>query len=285
MRVHYLQHVPFEGIGAIEDWVWARGHVLSCTELFRAPSFPALDDLDLLVVMGGPMNVYDNAKYPWLEAEKAFIKEAIGSGKAVLGICLGAQLLADVLGAPVAQGTYREIGWYPVELTEAGRAHPVFADFPDKFTALHWHGDTFAIPPGATHIASSAACPNQAFASADGRVVGLQFHLEGTWCSVETLVENSGRDLVADKAEPWVASAHGLLAGNVPYDECRGLLFALLHRMAATVGWRPGGHKGPFPAARKTLPSKRAEGAWGLAESFAVLCSARGKPLCPLGPS
>ncbi len=126
------------------------------------------------------MNVYEEAEYPWLAAEKAFIAAAIGAGKPVLGICLGAQLIAAVLGGTVSKGPQPEIGWYPVELTPAGRELPLFAGFPDRFTALHWHGDTFSIPPGATHVASSAACANQAFAYDGGRVVGLQFHLEET---------------------------------------------------------------------------------------------------------
>jgi GMP synthase-like glutamine amidotransferase len=243
VRVHYLQHVPFEGIGAIEDWARARGHALSATELYQttaaangpagAPDFPAHGELDLLVVMGGPMNVYESEKYPWLEAERTFIARAIDSGRAVLGICLGAQLIADILGGPVAKGAHREIGWYPVELTDAGRALPVFADFPDKFTALHWHGDTFAIPPGATHVATSAACPSQAFALDDGRVVGLQFHLEETPAALTSLIEKAGDDLAAEPSEPWVAGRYDLLAQHAPYDACRGLLFALLDRMAA----------------------------------------------------
>lgn len=255
MRVHYLQHVPFEDIGAVRDWIWARGHALSGTELFRGaaadastpaaastspagstvPALPAVAGFDFLVVMGGPMNVYESDRYPWLEAEKAFIAEAIAAGKAVLGICLGAQLLAEVLGGPVTKAPEREIGWWPVELTEAACTIPVFADFPDTFAALHWHGDTFACPPGATHVASSEACPNQAFAHDGGRVVGLQFHIEETQTALKTLFDNARADLAADPSEHWVAAEHGILRWDAPYDACRGLLFSLLDRMAAAV--------------------------------------------------
>ena len=132
MRVHYLQHVPFEGIGAIGEWTRNRAHDLSSTEMFRVPTpaLPRVDELDFLVVMGGPMNVYQEAEYPWFSAEKTFIASTIMAGKPVLGICLGAQLVADVLGGPVSKGEHPEIGWYTVELTEAGRAIPVFAGFP-----------------------------------------------------------------------------------------------------------------------------------------------------------
>jgi GMP synthase-like glutamine amidotransferase len=242
MRVHYLQHVPFEGIGAIDDWIRAGGHALSGTKLFETtagpaagPGFPNPADVDLLVVMGGPMNVYEHEKYPWLRAEKAFIVEAVGAGRAVLGICLGAQLLADVLGGTVTRAPQREIGWWPVEITPAGRATAVFSDFPNGLTVLHWHGDTFAIPSGATNVASSQACPHQAFALDDGRLVGLQFHLEETRDSLAALVANAGDDLASDPSEPWVATADDLLREDAPYEACRALLFTMLDRMVGSV--------------------------------------------------
>lgn len=228
MRVHYLQHVPFEGIGAIEEWARDRSHALSGTELYRQRSLPSLDEMDFLVIMGGPMNVYEEAEYPWLLSEKALISSAIEGGKTVLGICLGAQLVADVLGGPVSKGPQAEIGWYPVELTEEGRNLAVFGGFPPRFTALHWHGDTFAIPPGAVRAASSEACPNQAFVYDGGRVVGLQFHLEETRRSLDQLVAHAGSDLVEG---PWIASPAELLSPNAPFAECHDLLFALLDSM------------------------------------------------------
>ena len=153
----------------------------------------------------------------------------------VLGICLGAQLLADVLGGEVTRAPFEEIGWHPVELTEAGRQLKVFAHFPDRFTTLQWHGDTFSIPPGAVHAAFSEAVPNQAFALDDGRVVGLQFHLEETRETLGELVAVAGGGLPdgPDPARgPWVSPAADLLAPNAPFDACRELLFGLLDRMA-----------------------------------------------------
>jgi GMP synthase (glutamine-hydrolysing) len=232
VRVHYLQHVHFEGIASIEDWARSRGHSLFGTQLFRAADFPARADFDLLVVMGGPMNIYEHEAYPWLEAEKAFLRRAIESGRAVLGICLGAQLLADVLGGPVTRGPQVEIGWFPVKLTP-GVNVPVFADFPAEFTVLHWHGDTFAIPPGAAHVASSAGCDHQAFAYDGGRVVGLQFHLEPNPALMRVLVENAGGELIRYRDDPWVQSREELLAPDAPYEMCQALLFSLLDRMQA----------------------------------------------------
>ena len=238
MKIHYLQHVPYERIGWIQDWAESRGHDIAGTLMYAEPSgaatLPDPEGVDLLVVMGGPMNVYEHDKYPWLPSEKDFIRECISRDKMVLGICLGAQFIAAVLGGEVTRAPFEEIGWHPVELTEAGRRSEVFADFPDRFTTLQWHGDTFSIPPGAVHAASSEAIPNQAFTFADGRVVGLQFHLEETRETLGELVGVAGGGLPDHRDSirgPWVSTAKDLLAPNVPFDACRELLFGLLDRM------------------------------------------------------
>lgn len=178
MRIHWLQHADYEGLGCIAPALLQAGHTLSHTYLPTA-ALPAQEDFDALIVMGGPMNIYEHDEHPWLVAEKAFIAETIRAGKRVLGICLGAQLIADVLGAPVTRNAETEIGWFDVELNEDGRAASAFAGFPARFTAFHWHGDTFAIPPQATALMGSEACANQAYA-VDSRVIGIQFHLEVT---------------------------------------------------------------------------------------------------------
>lgn len=179
MNVHYLQHVAFEGLGSIEAWVRRGGHTLGATHFYRGDPLPAVDAMDLLVVMGGPMNIYEEADYPWLADEKRFIERAIAAGRRVLGICLGAQLVADVLGARVYANAEKEIGWFQVEKTESAAASRLFAAFPAQLDVFHWHGDTFDIPAGAVRVARSAGCANQAFVY-DKRVVGLQFHLETT---------------------------------------------------------------------------------------------------------
>ncbi len=153
--------------------------------------------------MGGPMGVNDAAEYSWMLQEKLLISQAIEQGKLVLGICLGAQLIADVLGAPVTRNEHKEIGWLPVRLHPPVTLSPVFADLPEKFMAFHWHGDTFACPTGAKPAAFSEGCNNQAFMY-DNRVVGLQFHLETSAESMERLLSNCADDITEG---PFVQSA------------------------------------------------------------------------------
>ena len=114
MRARYLQHVPFEGLGSIESWLKMSGYEISCTPFFESAELPDIDEFDLLIVMGGPMGVHDKNKHPWLVKEKAFIKDAIESKKIVLGVCLGAQLIAHAMGAKVLKNRHREIGWFPI---------------------------------------------------------------------------------------------------------------------------------------------------------------------------
>ena len=231
MKIDVLQHVPYEGPGAIADWAQSRGHELRVTEVYRQ-DLPAAEDVEFVVIMGGPMNVYQEAEYPWLAGEKAFLSAVIGAGKVTLGICLGAQLLADVLGGKVSKNQQAEIGWFPVEITDDGRDLDLLDGFPSRFIALHWHGDTFSIPHGAVHFASSAACENQAFAYDDRRVVGLQFHLEETRESLALLVDKAGGDLVSGQ---WIVTPNELLAPYAPFRLGNDLLFRLLDRMADKV--------------------------------------------------
>ncbi|MCU0637123.1 MAG: type 1 glutamine amidotransferase [Methanothrix sp.] len=231
MRIHYLLHVPFEDLANIEGWARPRGHDLSRTLLFSEEGFPDLSSFDWLIIMGGPMNIYDHERYPWLVREKEFIRQAIAGGKIVLGICLGAQLISDVLGGKVTGNRYREIGWFPVRLTEEGRASSIFSALPDGFTALHWHGDMFSIPPGALRLAESDACANQAFIF--GRSVGLQFHLESSKESIERLLENCGDDLTEG---PYVQGREDL-ASQEDYAGIRQLMEMLLDRIENVFGY------------------------------------------------
>lgn len=190
MRIHYLQHVPFEGLGSIQTWALEHHHPLSSTKFYQNDRLPSLTEFDCLIVLGGPMNIYEEIQYPWLVAEKSLIKQAITANKIVLGICLGAQLIADVLGAKVYPGEQKEIGWFPIKLTNSA---DVFRGLPQEMTVFHWHGDTFDMPPGATHLALSEACLNQGFIY-NHRVLGLQFHLESTPESVEQIIAHCGDD-------------------------------------------------------------------------------------------
>ena len=143
LRVRCIQHAPQEGPGKIEKWAREKGHELIICRLFDGDSLPSLSELDLLVVMGGPMSVHDEQAHPWLVGEKRFLTKAIQAEKKVLGVCLGAQLVAQVLGARVHRNPEREIGWFPVELTAAGQLSAYLAGFPQRLPVFHWHADTF----------------------------------------------------------------------------------------------------------------------------------------------
>jgi GMP synthase-like glutamine amidotransferase len=194
MRLHYLQHVPFEDLAGIEDWAKGRGYEIYRTLLFDGQELPGMNEFDWLVIMGGPMNIYEEDKYPWLAREKGFIREAIAANKIVLGICLGAKLIAGVLGGKVRRNPHKEIGWHPVKLTPEGQNSRIFSVLPNSFIAFHWHGDTFEIPPHAHRAAESEGCTNQAFAL--GKAIGLQFHLESSMDSIDHLIKNCGDELV-----------------------------------------------------------------------------------------
>jgi len=203
MRIHVLQHVAFEGPGSILSWAQSRSATVTTTRFFENASLPEQSAFDLLVVLGGPMSVNDEAELPWLVGEKRFVRESVESGKPVLGICLGAQLIASSLGARVYPGPHKEIGWFPVYA--CGRDPDAFA-FPDRTEVFHWHGETFDLPGGAVRLARSDACPHQAF-QIGARAIGLQFHLETTPESADALIANCCRELVP---APYVQSEQQL---------------------------------------------------------------------------
>lgn len=230
MNIHCLQHVPFEGPGSIADWARRGGHTLDATRLYCGDPFPAVETLNLLVVLGGPMNIYDEAHYPWLADEKRYIKQAILAGGRVLGICLGAQLIADVLGARVYANTEREIGWFPVETSQGASEAGLFAAFPRQIDAFHWHGDTFDIPDGAVHVARSAGCANQAFVYEE-RIVGLQFHLETTPASARQIIAHSGNEIVDGR---FIQPPQVMLANPHQFEAINCAMGDLLDRLIAT---------------------------------------------------
>ena len=198
MRIHYLQHVPFENPGSILAWAKANQCEVTSTQLYQGESLPDVNAFDWLVVMGGPMNIYEEDQYPWLKPEKELIKAAIAADKVVLGLCLGSQLIADIIGGKVVQNKQKEIGWFPVSFTEQAKASPLFSFFPDNPVVFHWHGDTFIdLPQAATVIAKSAACKNQAFVYQQ-KVFGFQFHLENTIAIIEDLVKNCSDEMIPD---------------------------------------------------------------------------------------
>jgi len=171
-----LQHIGCEPPAAYEDELLARGLELRRMQLDEGEPLPDWREHGAIVAMGGPMGAYDDALLPWLAAEKRLIAEAVHAGTPFWGVCLGAQLLAASLGAEVAPGPAPEVGVMPVQLTEAAASDPVFSAAPASFDAFHWHGDTYSLPKGAVHLASSERYPQQAFAFANA--YALQFHLE-----------------------------------------------------------------------------------------------------------
>ncbi|MCP5446059.1 MAG: gamma-glutamyl-gamma-aminobutyrate hydrolase family protein [Chromatiaceae bacterium] len=193
MRAHYFQHVPFEGLGSIEAWLTAHGFAITATKFFESAEIPALHQIDLLVVLGGPMSVNEEAQFRWLAAEKAYLREAVVSGKPVLGICLGAQLIASAMGSGVYPNSAKEIGWFPINGIAVSN-HSAF-NFPQTVQVFHWHGETFDLPAGAVHLASSDGCTNQAFQIGTS-VIGLQFHLETTPESLQRIVANCRDEIV-----------------------------------------------------------------------------------------
>ena len=196
MRAHCLQHALFEGLGRIAPWLEAAGYEMTNTKFFESVKFPDLKKIDLLVIMGGPMSVNDEDDFPWLVDKKQFIRKAINSGKPVLGICLGAQLIASAVGARVHRNPLKEIGWFPIEVF-ALNDRSIFTS-PPKVEVLHWHGETFDLPAGAVHLAKSDGCENQVF-QIGNVVIGLQFHLETTPQAAREIVSNCRDELVPAK--------------------------------------------------------------------------------------
>lgn len=194
LKVHVLQHASFEGIGSMEPWLRERGASIAYSHLYAGDKLPELHGLDLIIVMGGPMSVNDEAELPWLVDEKKFIREAIRQSVPMLGVCLGAQLMANALGARVYPVGQREIGWFDIEA--ATGSNDAF-EFPAKMKVFHWHGETFDLPAGAVRLAGSALCENQAF-QLGWHAIGLQCHLEATRAGVEAFIAHLGAELGPD---------------------------------------------------------------------------------------
>lgn len=223
MHVHYFQHVPFEGPGSIRLWLESRGCQVSGTRLYNSAILPDPDDIDLLVIMGGPMSVNDEDRFPWLIAEKRFVRDIIKKGIPVLGICLGAQIIANALGAPVYPNREKEIGWYEIQAVSSPDSS--LFRFPQTAEVFHWHGETFDLPAGAKLLASSEACKHQAF-QVGKTVIGLQFHLETTPESARELVANCRHELVPST---YVQSEEDILAAKpARHEAINGLMGQVL---------------------------------------------------------
>lgn len=231
MRWHCIQHLPDEGPGYAAEWLAAHGHSLGFTRLFEPNSaFPALADFDGLLILGGAMSVHDEARFPWLVEEKAFLRSALRAGKLTLAICLGAQLLAEALGGEVRPNPEPEIGYWTVRFSAKALTHPLLRGWPDKAAVLHWHVDTFTVPPGALRVGMSAGCAAQGFVWGDG-VIGLQFHPEMTEEMVENLIAFEGHETAEE--QEFVQTAAQIRDKLKSGWKGRKLLEALLENMVA----------------------------------------------------
>jgi GMP synthase (glutamine-hydrolysing) len=232
LRIHCFQHVIHEGLGSIEEWIALNGHSLTSTNFFKGEKLPETSDIDWLIVMGGPMNVDDEEQFPWLADEKKFIRKVIDTGKTVVGICLGSQLVSSALGARVYRNREKEIGWFDIELTPGAQSGKFFFGMGGRIKVFHWHGDTFDLPENAIHLAYSEACKNQAYIYKD-KVLALQFHLELTQNSLKKMIDFGSKELNSGK---YVQTEQELLKYSQLIDENRKILFTLLNRLAGKKG-------------------------------------------------
>lgn len=236
LHVHYFQHIEHEGLGSCEAYLRQHQAQISTTAFFAVPKGQSIDPaqlpdpahIDLLIIMGGPMSVNDEAEYPWLIQEKHWIRQFIELGKPVVGLCLGSQLIASALNAPVRRNPVKEVSWAPVH-----GVSPYPADcfvFPQTFEVMQWHGDTFDLPEGAKLLASNPACAHQAF-QYGANVIGTQFHPEITPHAMAVFLEDEAdvQDFTDGNAT-LIAELHAALSPDEQdrYTEGNRLLDAMI---------------------------------------------------------
>lgn len=198
MNILFITHASFEKAGSIELWAKKNNHITREVKPYAGETLPAIDDYDMLIVMGGPQSPIKIEKSPYLKDEIELIKQALNKKKKIIGVCLGAQLIAEALGAKTERSPNKEIGMYPVELIGDVGNDPVFKNFPSKFDVMHWHSDMPGLIDDIELLAKSEGCPRQIFRFGD-RVYGFQCHFELTKELVENMVEHCGGDLKAGK--------------------------------------------------------------------------------------
>lgn len=232
MRVHWLRHIHYEGLGSIEPWLKSRSAQVSVTELYQETRLPDVSEFDWLIIMGGPMSANDDCQHPWLIPERGLISQAIASGKVVLGICLGAQLIARSQGARVYASHEPEVGWFEIERLASEPAYSPLSGVADPMEVFHWHGETFDLPPGASKLARSRGCENQAFLLGP-KVLGLQFHLEMNLEGAGALIKNS---LLHTESGRFIQSSAEILAEKGRFAAINDAMATVLANLEKAAG-------------------------------------------------
>ena len=235
MHIQFIIHEHFEAPGAYEIWGKNRGCSMSYSRVYQGDPLPEdLLSTDLLIIMGGPQSPATTLKEcPWFDAqaEKALISRAIKAGKTVIGVCLGSQLIGEALGSAISNRPEKEIGTFPVRLTEAGKANPLFEDFGHELNVGHWHNDMPGLTPQAKVLAYSEGCPRQIVQYGE-RVYGFQCHMELTPEVVELLIEHSQNDLLRAAEFRFVETAEKLRSHD--YREMNQVLFSFLDKLTSS---------------------------------------------------
>ena len=237
MRIHIIMHESFEAPAAIETWAQNKNHAITYTRLYEGHTFPqTVNDIDFLIVMGGPQSpatTKNECSHFAAKIEIKFIKKTIDAGKIALGVCLGAQLIGEALGARFNHSPNREIGVFELKLTEDAKDDPVFSKFQQKFLVGHWHGDMPGLTPESKILATSEGCPRQVVRYTP-KVYGFQCHFEFTPRAIEGMIKNCGNELEEYKDLPYIQSAEELRKQD--YESFNKLLFSFLDYMEETYG-------------------------------------------------
>lgn len=226
LNIHCYQHTKYEGPSIIQKWADLNGHNLNKTNFRINDSIPNTDLFDVLIVLGGPMSINDESKYPWLKNEKKSIDRCLNEGKKVIGICLGAQLLANVLGSEIYRCETPEIGWHKIYFSENKQNYEFLNFFPQYLITFHWHSETFDLPKSCSQIAYSDACENQIFTYGD-IAIGFQCHLEQNEYSIGRMLEKSALTIQKDK---YVNSNEEILANIHLANQSNKLFFDFLDK-------------------------------------------------------
>lgn len=229
MKLHIIVHESFEAPAAIENWAKSKNHEITYSRVYQNDPLPEnADNFDFLVVMGGPQSPATTPEEcPHYHAAKEIelIKKAVNKDKAVLGVCLGAQLIGEALGGKFDHSPNREIGKFEITLTDAGKKDPIFSSFPDKFLVGHWHGDMPGLTSKSEILAYSEGCPRQ-IVKYTPKVYGFQCHFEFTPEAIEGMIENSTEELEKYKSLPYIQSIETLRSND--YNEMNEYLFKFL---------------------------------------------------------